>query len=394
MKNFASFLISLFISFNLLSQSIVGVSPNSAAQGQMLTVSLSGQNTHFNQGTATQVWFSQGSYTIMGTNTTIVNNTNLTTQINVDWNAPTGFYNTNANNSLDGSMVKPNSFSVFSQSINNAPSYPNKSKPGKTIDVYVPEIIGINFYNAQFQYQKGNLVIPIAQNTQVLSFGMYGNTSFPVNADTGYYNLVITNSTGFYSFSNALKLVSQNEATIDSMVVQDTLMYDTLDIYGHNTHFTDTSLHISLATSMWNIMVFSITVINDEHIKIAGVFVNYVKYPDPMASWMVLYNNIDDTLTYPFISFVAGSIGEDKTSFKNLDYFPNPTSDKVRIHSEEFTGNDVSLEVFTSDGKGLFGREFKAGQEVEIDLRNYPAGFYNIRVKSGDKSKTITVIKR
>ena len=393
MKSILSVFISLFISFNLLSQSITNVNPNSAVQGQMLTVSLSGQNTHFNQGTATQVWFSQGSYTIMGTNTTVVNNTNLTTQIAVDLNAPTGFYNSNAYNNLDGNMTKPNSFSVFSQSINNAPSYPNKSKPGKNINVYVPEILGINFNNSQFQYQKGNLVIPIVQNTQVFPMGMYGNASFPVNADTGYYHLIITNSSGFITLPNALKLVSQGEATIDSMVV-DTLMYDTLDIYGHNTHFTDTSLHISLATSIWNINIFSKTVINDEHIKIAGVFVNGVKAPFPLASWMVLYNNIDDTLTYPFISYLTGSIGEDRISFEKLDYFPNPTSGKVRIHSEEFTGNDVSIEVFTSDGKGLFGREFKAGQEVEIDLRNYPSGFYNVQVISGSKSKTITVIKR
>ncbi|MFN4854449.1 MAG: hypothetical protein ACK5JC_08540, partial [Bacteroidota bacterium] len=44
---------------------LLQVSPNSGTQGSSLSVNISGQNTHFGQGTSTQVWFSQGSSTLI-----------------------------------------------------------------------------------------------------------------------------------------------------------------------------------------------------------------------------------------------------------------------------------------------------------------------------------------
>ena len=51
------------------SQSLVSINPNTGNAGQTLNVTITGNNTHFNQGSATIVDFSFNQ----GSNTTVVN---------------------------------------------------------------------------------------------------------------------------------------------------------------------------------------------------------------------------------------------------------------------------------------------------------------------------------
>ncbi|MBT3209505.1 MAG: T9SS type A sorting domain-containing protein [Bacteroidetes bacterium] len=99
------------IDASVLSQ-LVSVNPNSASQGESLTVSLSGQNTHFLQGTQT-VWFNQGSSTIYGTTINPTSETLLDFEVSIPVAAPLGLWDVNFENLADGFLTKPNSFTIY-----------------------------------------------------------------------------------------------------------------------------------------------------------------------------------------------------------------------------------------------------------------------------------------
>ena len=99
------------IDASVLTQ-IVSVDPNSANQGESLTVSLSGQNTHFAQGTQT-IWFNQGSSTIIATNVNVSTETLLDFDISIPVAAPLGLWDVNFQNATDGLLTKVDAFTIL-----------------------------------------------------------------------------------------------------------------------------------------------------------------------------------------------------------------------------------------------------------------------------------------
>lgn len=87
------------------------VSPNTAVLGQTLSVSLSGQYTHFNQGTAT-IWFAQGTNTITAGSYTASSATQLSANFTIPSNAVTGSYSVNVQNSTDSLVILTNGFTI------------------------------------------------------------------------------------------------------------------------------------------------------------------------------------------------------------------------------------------------------------------------------------------
>ncbi|MCX6232545.1 MAG: T9SS type A sorting domain-containing protein [Bacteroidetes bacterium] len=107
--------LSLLNSFtvNINTAQLISVTPNSASQGSVLNVTISGQNTHFNQGTGTVCWFQQGSSTIIyPTTQNSTSATNLTANYSIPSNAVPGYYHTYTNNSTDGILMLASSFLV------------------------------------------------------------------------------------------------------------------------------------------------------------------------------------------------------------------------------------------------------------------------------------------
>lgn len=70
------------------------VSPNTASQGQMLSVNITGQNTSFGQGTST-VWLSQGTETIVANSVIDNSTTNLDSDFSIPSNATVGLWDVN-----------------------------------------------------------------------------------------------------------------------------------------------------------------------------------------------------------------------------------------------------------------------------------------------------------
>ncbi len=119
---------------------IILVNPDEADQGETLSVSISGQYTHFTQGSET-VWFEQASQTIMtGNNIIVQNQTQLSFDLIVPLSAPVGLYDVKVENPTDGVITKYNGFEVFQFA--NPPSW-TYTNTGINHTILVPEFATI-----------------------------------------------------------------------------------------------------------------------------------------------------------------------------------------------------------------------------------------------------------
>jgi len=113
---------------------INSINPESGHPGQTLTVTISGQNTNFSQGT-NMVWFEQGTSTIQAYNINSVNNTILNATFNLPY-SPLGYYDVNCYSSYNG-LLQPleNGFLLEFPTINSI--NPESGNPGQTLMVTI-----------------------------------------------------------------------------------------------------------------------------------------------------------------------------------------------------------------------------------------------------------------
>ena len=108
---------SFTVNTNASQAHLVGITPGSVTQGTTLNVTISGQNTHFNQGTSTITWFQQGSSTVIYPNSqNSTSATSMTANYTIPTTAVTGYYNTYTYNNADGMLMLNSSFYINSLS--------------------------------------------------------------------------------------------------------------------------------------------------------------------------------------------------------------------------------------------------------------------------------------
>jgi hypothetical protein len=90
---------------------LVSVSPNNGNFNTTITVTISGQNTNFLQGTGTLV-FVQGSSTLVTSNLLFNSNTELGATLTIPPNAYPGYYDVYFTNAIDGTMLLVSGFYV------------------------------------------------------------------------------------------------------------------------------------------------------------------------------------------------------------------------------------------------------------------------------------------
>jgi len=95
--------------------------------------------------------------------------------------------------------------------------------------------------------------------------------------------------------------------------------------------------------------------------------------PDSIPS---AWSNLNIAIPYPF------AVGlEDELEKKRLKTFPNPTSDKIILTTEEL--GEMKVYLFNMQGKELYSTSFE--KSTEIDLSNYPSGIYFLKYEVDEK---------
>lgn len=77
----------------------------------------------------------------------------------------------------------------------------------------------------------------------------------------------------------------------------------------------------------------------------------------------------------------------------NSNVYPNPVSDVLNIDLKDNT-NQVSLALYSIDGKLMSIPQYTANSLVSIEMSEYPQGVYVLRLISGDKTQEIKVVKQ
>ena len=106
-----------FFAANAMAQTITSVEPDSAYQGESLTVTITGQNTKFTTGSGTVHLSSFDDITsISATNFTVIHDSLLDADFNIPFDASTGFWNLNAPDELVGFVRLDSGFTIYTTS--------------------------------------------------------------------------------------------------------------------------------------------------------------------------------------------------------------------------------------------------------------------------------------
>ena len=83
----------------------------------------------------------------------------------------------------------------------------------------------------------------------------------------------------------------------------------------------------------------------------------------------------------------------DITQVIHFNLFPNPADESVRINCPEFKTEAGTIEVLSPEGRTLQRRTVgKGNTDIEIDLKDLPAGMYMCRITIGNKTASRKLI--
>ena len=175
--------ISLLFFGIIFGQSLQSISPDNALQGQELSVTITGENTHFGQGTptVTAVWFSKDGSTIDGTPPTSSSNTSFNADFDIPTDATVGSWDVNVQNPTDGTMTLTDGFSINAS--DPAPAAPTLLLPanGSTIDDYTPTL---DWSEPTYAYRYHLIV----DDNSDFSSPVYENTGLSSSTSTPFAN--------------------------------------------------------------------------------------------------------------------------------------------------------------------------------------------------------------
>lgn len=260
----------LLLPFIANAQNITSISPNSGEQGQVITVSISGQNTVFQQGTNTVKLYKSGT-TIFATSTTVTSPTSISATFSFNAGHPTGVYDVIvANYTPTTSLTLSSCFTLYASG--NSPYIlgisPNTAMQGQTLSV------SITGQNTAFQqgtnfvklYQNGTAIL-IVSGSATNDTLIHATFAFTTSHPPGVYDLVVTNSYSgsTLTLASGFTLTSSNGPLLLAMSPTTAIQGDTVTalITGRNTHFSTAPDSAWLTNGPVTINPLLINVIND-----------------------------------------------------------------------------------------------------------------------------------
>lgn len=380
---------------------LIGIAPDNATIPETLTVSISGEGTHFNQATGTIVKLQQASSTIYSNYVVEVSDEELLAQFTFDDYDNPGYYDVNTYNAVDGSLFLYNAFYLNPNP--NPPQLvaiePESAQPGDNLEV------SISGQNTSFTQGTGTTVwlnmgyyFIYPYSTMVINDELL-NASFNIanNAATGSYDvnthnwangyLVLPDGFTIYEETPYLTYINPTSGYLDDLI--------DLFIYGENTHFLDAE-----DCTAWllkgNQIIYpgAITVLSNNEI-LAEISIPEDAEP---GLWSVYATNSEDgVMNINNVFEVIDTITSTRNNelFKMLEVFPNPSSGKVFISYELNFSEDIILQLCDFYGNILYQELLidPVKRSKELMMPSITAGVYYLKfeMESGVVIKKIII---
>jgi polyisoprenoid-binding protein YceI len=210
--------LALVLSFSFSQAQNLSITPNNGNRGQTLPVIISGQNTSFNAQASGTLSFTQGSFTFSQATMTVLNQNNISAQVNIPSWAPLGVYDLFV--SKGSSHYEQNAFLVVPGTNTLLISVnPSGGKPGGTINNTVITIPGASFktqangIHSAWLTLNGEMITTVG-NIQVINSNTFSaDILIPVGTTQGNWDInVYTNDDLMYTKSEAF-MISQSFST-------------------------------------------------------------------------------------------------------------------------------------------------------------------------------------
>jgi len=235
--------------------SIVSCQPNTGTQGELLTVSITGQNTNFQQGTDV-IKLTNGSTSLSPQQSTFVNDSLIHSSFAFTTNNPTGYYNLSIQKSGSYTLSLNNCF--FLNPATTTPSIVSVAPSSATQTTTVT--LTITGLNTHFGHSGTTTTVSLKQGTfqinptsTIISDSLTIQSQFTLSTayPTGLYDVSITNTidgtlllTGGFTINTG-----PNSPTITSVSPNTALPGETLSvsITGQNTLFEQGTDNVNLS---------------------------------------------------------------------------------------------------------------------------------------------------
>lgn len=366
---------------------ITAVAPDQGEQGDQLTVTISGQNTHFTQASQT-VWFSQGSSTIFPLSFNAISDESLMADFVFSFDNPPGPYSVKVQNPVDGQLALPGGFYL---NVGDQPYLtsvdPEYGHQEETLEV---TISGQNTHFSFVQatpttvwFQQGSLTVyPLnfeVQNDNTIQASFHFNAYKPVGLyDVGTYDYI----DGELLLPQAFELMYQPSVNIldpDSAEVGYSVTVYAICGYTHLEDVPQNEVWLQFGNE--EIISNNVTVYSS--IALAATF----DIPDgaTLGYWdFCVQNDIDGLFVMQ-----EGFHIYDFTGAKEVDRLqeftiaPNPATDRIQIDISFLRSQSFSIEIVDLMGRRVMelyqGRNADFSRVYNISGLNSGTYFLNIR---------------
>ena len=176
---------------------LISIEPDGAYQGENLEVSISGQNTSFNQGTGTTVWLNMGYNNIYPYSTSVINDELVNASFFIDENESLGSYDVNTHNLVNGHLVLEDGFTIYDDDI----PYISSINP---VSGYLGDLVSLSIFgeNTHFLNASSYDAWLIKENLVIYPSGIFAINNneiiaeiiIPEDADAGLWTVFATSS--------------------------------------------------------------------------------------------------------------------------------------------------------------------------------------------------------
>ncbi|MBN4065747.1 T9SS type A sorting domain-containing protein [Candidatus Amoebophilus asiaticus] len=302
---------------------LISLDPDSAQQGQILSVYITGQNTHFLQGTMTTnnvIWLSKAGSTINSNSDYAYNYTYLRSDFTIPTNADTGLWDVHVYNNINDTINMVNGFAINLP--DPVPAAPTLNYPAIGSTITSHDSLFFNWSAPTYAYQY-ELVIDsdTSFSSPEIQIDNLSTTSYtyPLINGIKYWKVRAKNITDIWGpWSTTFNFTLNAIPAIISVVSDSAKPGQDLTVYitGQNTHFmqsTTTINYVWLSQGISTIYGISYSIYNTSNTYFRTDFT--IPINANTGLWDVnVYNSIDDTITLnngfkiDFCKIISGNV--------------------------------------------------------------------------------------